>query len=109
MNNTMPKAGDNEEALSLVNRAVLDSFLRAFGHQPQDFVVTVDAEQPLRRFLGPDDRMITVERLSTSAQRRYIAASYPGWLANVLDDVDAGRFGRRPVQARGNAATGLHH
>lgn len=109
MNQTIHPAGDSEEALSPVNRAVLDSFLRAFGHQPQDFVVTVDAGKPVR-FLGPDDRLITVERVSNAAQRRYIAASYSRWLADVLGDVDAGCFGCRPVPLhQGAQAQAVHH
>jgi hypothetical protein len=89
-------------SLSAMNRAVLNSFLAAFGHEPADFEVRIDERSPVGALLGLDDRLVTVRRASTRAERLYVANSYSSWLAELLYDVNAGHYGvapvRRPVQ-----------
>lgn len=84
--------------LSAVNRAVLNSFLVAFGHRPGDFEVRIDEHSPVGTLLGLDDRLVTVRRVSTGVERLYVANSYSSWLAELLHDVNAGHYGAAPVR-----------
>lgn len=84
--------------LSAINRVMLNSFLSAFGHDPADFEIRVDEDSQLSKLLGLDDRFITVTRLSNGIERLYVATSYASWLAELLNDVSAGHYGR--VRAR---------
>jgi hypothetical protein len=85
-------------SLSAVNRAVLNSFLAAFGHDPRDFEVRVHEHSPIGALLGLDDRLVTVRRVSADVERLYVTSSYSSWLAELLHDVNAGQYGLAPAR-----------
>lgn len=74
--------------------AALRSFLHTLGHDPADFVLEVDAESQLSELLGLDDRMVTVRRVSNGTERLYAAGRHSLWLAELLQDIEGGCFGR---------------
>lgn len=76
-------------------QAAFRSFLSTFGHCAEDFALEIDRESQLSVLLGLPDRLITVRRMSTGYERLYATGGSSSWLAELLQDLEDGRFGRR--------------
>lgn len=75
--------------------AALRGFIDAIGHRPEDFSVEIDHESQLSDVLGLPDRLVTVRRVSTGHERLYSVNATSPWLADVLQDLEDGRFGQK--------------
>lgn len=74
--------------------AAMRGFLDALGHDASDFELHVQRESPLAAWLGAGDHhMVAVRRRSTGDERLYAAGPHSSWLAELLQDLEGGRFG----------------
>lgn len=74
--------------------AAMRGFLDALGHDASDFELQLQRESSLGAWLGNGDpRMVAVRRRSTGDQRLYAAGPHSSWLAELLQDLEGGRFG----------------
>jgi hypothetical protein len=70
--------------------AVILGALQAFGFDPQDFLVD-ECEGPQELGSG---RHLVLQRRSTGELRVYRAQGPSRWFVEVVEDLQAGRFGR---------------